>query len=652
MERTITTYSAGGIKKMTYNFIEEYDIIVIGAGHAGVEASLAASRMGCKVLLATINIEMLAFLPCNPSIGGSAKGIVVREVDALGGEMAKNIDKSYIQMKMLNTGKGPAVRALRAQADKELYSKEMRKTVENQENLTLRQTMIDEILVEDGKVIGVRTATHQEYGAKAVIVTTGTALRGEIIIGDLKYSSGPNHSLASINLAENLKNLGLEIGRFKTGTPPRVKASSINYEETEIQPGDENPNHFSYNSRDEDYLKDQIPCWLTYTNSQSHEIINSNLHRAPMFTGVVKGVGPRYCPSIEDKIVRFADKERHQLFLEPEGRNTEEVYVQGLSTSLPEDVQRELVHSIKGLENAEMMRTGYAIEYDMVLPHQLRATLETKKISGLFTAGQTNGTSGYEEAAGQGIVAGINAALKIQGKPELILKRSDGYIGVMIDDLVTKGTVEPYRLLTSRAEYRLILRHDNADMRLTEIGREVGLVDDERWARFETKKYQFENEMKRLDSIKLKPVKETNEKVAALGFKPLTDAVTAKEFLRRPEVSYQDVVNFIGPAAEELDDKIIELIETEIKYEGYISKALDQVEKMKRMEEKRIPANIDWDDIDSIATEARQKFKLINPETIGQASRISGVNPADISILMVYLEGKSRSISKNQEKES
>ena len=633
---------------MNNNFIEEYDIIVIGAGHAGVEASLAASRMGCKVLLATINIEMLAFMPCNPSIGGSAKGIVVREVDALGGEMAKNIDKTYIQMKMLNTGKGPAVRALRAQADKELYSKEMRKTVENQENLTLRQTMIDEILVENGKVVGVRTATHQEYGAKAVIVTTGTALRGEIIIGDLKYSSGPNHSLASINLADNLKQLGLEIGRFKTGTPPRVKASSINYDETEIQPGDEAPNHFSYTSRDEDYVKDQVPCWLTYTNGHSHEIIQNNLHRAPMFTGVVKGVGPRYCPSIEDKIVRFADKERHQLFLEPEGRNTEEVYVQGLSTSLPEDVQRDLVHSIKGLEKAEMMRTGYAIEYDMVLPHQLRATLETKKISGLFTASQTNGTSGYEEAAGQGIIAGINAALKIQGKPELILKRSDGYIGVMIDDLVTKGTIEPYRLLTSRAEYRLILRHDNADMRLTEMGRAIGLVDDERWQRFETKKYQFENEMKRLDSIKLKPVKETNEKVAAMGFKPLTDAVTAKEFLRRPEVSYQDVVEFIGPAAEELDDKIIELIETEIKYEGYISKAMDQVEKMKRMEEKRIPANIDWDDIDSIATEARQKFKLINPETIGQASRISGVNPADISILMVYLEGKSRSISKNK----
>ena len=635
---------------MTHNFTESYDIVVIGAGHAGVEASLAASRMGCKVLLATLNIEMLAFMPCNPSIGGSAKGIVVREVDALGGEMAKNIDKSYIQMKMLNTGKGPAVRALRAQADKEVYSKEMRKTVENQENLTLRQTMINEILVEDGKVIGVKTATNQEFAAKAVIVTTGTALRGEIIIGDLKYSSGPNHSLAAIPLADNLRDLGFEIGRFKTGTPPRVKASSINYDVTEIQPGDEKANHFSYTSRDEDYVKDQVPCWLTYTNAESHEIIQNNLHRAPMFSGIVKGVGPRYCPSIEDKIVRFADKERHQLFLEPEGRDTEEVYVQGLSTSLPEDVQKDLVHSIKGLENAEMMRTGYAIEYDMIMPHQLRATLETKKISGLFTAGQTNGTSGYEEAAGQGVIAGINAALKVQGKPELILKRSDGYIGVMIDDLVTKGTVEPYRLLTSRAEYRLILRHDNADMRLTEIGREIGLVDDERWTRFEIKKNRFDNEMKRLESIKLKPVKETNAKVEELGFKPLTDAVTAKEFMRRPEVSYQDVIQFIGPAAEELDEKIIELLETEIKYEGYISKALDQVEKMKRMEEKRIPANIDWDDIDSIATEARQKFKKINPETIGQASRISGVNPADISILMVYLEGKSRSISKNQAK--
>ncbi|AGZ24283.1 tRNA uridine-5-carboxymethylaminomethyl(34) synthesis enzyme MnmG [Streptococcus suis] len=637
---------------MTHTFAENYDVIVIGAGHAGVEAGLAASRMGCKTLLATINLDMVAFMPCNPSIGGSAKGIVVREIDALGGEMGRNIDKTYIQMKMLNMGKGPAVRALRAQADKAEYASEMKRTVERQENLTLRQTMIDEILVEDGKVIGVRTATNQKFSAKAVVVTTGTALRGEIIIGDLKYSSGPNNSLASITLADNLKELGLEIGRFKTGTPPRVNARTINYEDTEIQPGDEKPNHFSFLSKDEDYLLDQIPCWLTYTNATSHEIINSNLHRAPMFSGIVKGIGPRYCPSIEDKIVRFADKERHQLFLEPEGRNTDEIYVQGLSTSLPEDVQQDLIHSVKGLENAQMMRTGYAIEYDMVMPHQLRATLETKKISGLFTAGQTNGTSGYEEAAGQGIVAGINAALKVQGKPELILKRSDGYIGVMIDDLVTKGTVEPYRLLTSRAEYRLILRHDNADMRLTEIGRQVGLVDDERWQVFQIHKNQFDNEMKRLESIKLKPIKETNEKVVAMGFKPLTDALTAKEFMRRPDVTYADAVAFIGPAAEDLDAKTIELIETEVKYEGYIAKALDQVEKMKRMEEKRIPADIDWDDIDSIATEARQKFKLISPETIGQASRISGVNPADISILMVYLEGRSRSISKNKSKDS
>ncbi|HFI0158114.1 TPA: tRNA uridine-5-carboxymethylaminomethyl(34) synthesis enzyme MnmG [Streptococcus suis] len=636
---------------MTHTFAENYDVIVIGAGHAGVEAGLAASRMGCKTLLATINLDMVAFMPCNPSIGGSAKGIVVREIDALGGEMGRNIDKTYIQMKMLNMGKGPAVRALRAQADKAEYAAEMKRTVERQENLTLRQTMIDEILVEDGKVIGVRTATNQKFSAKAVVVTTGTALRGEIIIGDLKYSSGPNNSLASITLADNLKELGLEIGRFKTGTPPRVNARTINYDETEIQPGDEKPNHFSFLSKDEDYLQDQIPCWLTYTNATSHEIINSNLHRAPMFSGIVKGIGPRYCPSIEDKIVRFADKERHQLFLEPEGRNTDEIYVQGLSTSLPEDVQQDLIHSIKGLENAQMMRTGYAIEYDMVMPHQLRATLETKKISGLFTAGQTNGTSGYEEAAGQGIIAGINAALKVQGKPELILKRSDGYIGVMIDDLVTKGTVEPYRLLTSRAEYRLILRHDNADMRLTEIGRQVGLVDDERWQVFQIHKNQFDNEMKRLESIKLKPIKETNEKVVAMGFKPLTDALTAKEFMRRPDVTYADAVAFIGPAAEDLDAKTIELIETEVKYEGYIAKALDQVEKMKRMEEKRIPADIDWDDIDSIATEARQKFKLISPETIGQASRISGVNPADISILMVYLEGRSRSISKNKSKD-
>lgn len=470
---------------------ETYDVIVVGAGHAGSEAALAASRMGLKTMLITLSLEMVAFMPCNPSLGGPAKGVVVREIDALGGEMGKNIDKTYIQMRMLNTGKGPAVRALRAQADKHAYATQMKATIEKEDNLTLRQGIVDRLIVEDGICRGVITSTGGMYRSKAVIITAGTALRGEIIIGELKYSSGPNNSQPSIALADHLKELGLEIERFKTGTPPRIKASSIDYSVTEIQPGDEEANHFSFSTPDSVYLKNQIPCWLTYTNPSTHQIIQDNLHRAPMFTGLVEGVGARYCPSIEDKIVRFADKDRHQIFLEPEGRQTEEVYVQGLSSSLPEDVQMDVLHSIAGLENAQMMRTGYAIEYDVVVPYQLRPTLETKVIENLYTAGQTNGTSGYEEAASQGLMAGINAALKIQGKEPLVLKRSDGYIGVMIDDLVTKGTTEPYRLLTSRAEYRLILRHDNADLRLTELGYEIGLVKEEQYDAYRKKKQRL-----------------------------------------------------------------------------------------------------------------------------------------------------------------
>lgn len=614
-----------------------YDVIVVGAGHAGSEAALAASRMGNKTLLITINLDMVAFMPCNPSVGGPAKGVVVREIDALGGEMGKNIDKTYIQMRMLNTGKGPAVRALRAQADKHAYASEMKRTIENEENLTLRQGIVERLIVEDGVCKGVVTATGARYEAKAVVITAGTALRGEIIIGELKYSSGPNNSQPSVALADNLKELGLEIERFKTGTPPRVKSSTIDYSVTEIQPGDEAPNHFSFSTPDSAYKQEQIPCWLTYTNPGTHQIIQANLHRAPMFTGIVEGVGARYCPSIEDKIVRFADKERHQLFLEPEGLNTEEVYVQGLSSSLPEDVQENVLHSIAGLEKAEMMRTGYAIEYDVVVPHQLRPTLETKVIENLYTAGQTNGTSGYEEAAGQGLIAGINAGLKIQGKEPLVLKRSDGYIGVMIDDLVTKGTNEPYRLLTSRAEYRLLLRHDNADLRLTEMGHAIGLVKDDQYQDYVAKKAAVEAEIERLKGIRIKPTKEVQAFLEAKGSATLKDGVLANEILRRPEIGYQEIAQFI-PVNEALTNREIEQVEIQIKYEGYIKKAMEKVEKLKRMEAKRIPENIDYTAINGLATEAKQKLQKIQPETIAQASRISGVNPADLSILMVYIE--------------
>lgn len=612
----------------------EYDVIVVGAGHAGCEAGLAAARLGAKTLVVTINLDMVAFMPCNPSIGGPAKGIVVREIDALGGEMGKNIDKTYIQMRMLNTGKGPAVRALRAQADKVLYQREMKKTLEQEENLTLLQGMVEELIVEDGICKGIVTQTGAEYRSKTVVLTTGTFLRGRIIIGDLSYSSGPNNQQPSIKLSEHLEKLGFELVRFKTGTPPRVNSKTIDYSKTEIQPGDEEPRAFSYETTK--YITDQLPCWLTYTSSETHKIIDENLHRSPMYSGMIKGTGPRYCPSIEDKIVRFHDKPRHQIFLEPEGRNTEEVYVQGLSTSLPEDVQRRIISTIPGLENAQIMRAGYAIEYDAIVPTQLWPTLETKKVKNLYTAGQINGTSGYEEAAGQGIMAGINAARRALNKEEIILSRSDAYIGVLIDDLVTKGTNEPYRLLTSRAEYRLLLRHDNADLRLTELGYKIGLIKKERYEKFLAKKEAIENEKKRLRSIIIKPNEQTQKLIEEVGGSPLKDGIRASDLLKRPEINYEHIKMLTE--SEALPKEVVEQVEIQIKYEGYIEKSLQQVEKLKRMENKKIPEDIDYDAINGLATEARQKLKQVRPISVAQASRISGVNPADISILLVYLE--------------
>jgi tRNA uridine 5-carboxymethylaminomethyl modification enzyme len=612
-----------------------YDVVVVGAGHAGCEAGLASARIGAKTLVITINLDMVAFMPCNPSIGGPAKGIVVREIDALGGEMAKNIDKTYIQMRMLNTGKGPAVRALRAQADKFMYQHEMKKALEQEPNLTLLQGMVEELIIEDGVCKGVITKTGAIYRSKAVILTTGTFLRGEIILGELKYSSGPNNQQPSIKLSENLEEVGFELNRFKTGTPPRVNSHTIDYSKTEIQPGDETPRAFSYETTK--YITDQLPCWLTYTTEKTHQIIDANLHRSPMFSGMIKGKGPRYCPSIEDKVVRFHDKPRHQIFLEPEGRNTEEVYIQGLSTSLPEEVQHELIRSVPGLENAQMMRAGYAIEYDAVTPTQLWPTLETKKVKNLYTAGQINGTSGYEEAAGQGLMAGINAALRIQGKEEIILSRADAYIGVMIDDLTTKGTVEPYRLLTSRAEYRLLLRHDNADWRLTELGYSIGLIKEDRYQAFLAKKQAVEEEVTRLKNIIIKPSKDVQELIKSLGGSELKDGIRASDLLKRPEMTYEHIWQLI-PGEERLDHEIEEQVEIQIKYEGYIQKSLQQVERLKKMEDKKIPENIDYDAINGLASEAKHNLKEVRPLSIAQASRISGVNPADISILLVYIE--------------
>lgn len=612
-----------------------YDVIVIGAGHAGVEAALAAANMGAKTLALTINLDMIAFMPCNPSVGGPAKGIVVREIDALGGAMGKVIDRTHIQMRMLNTGKGPAVRALRAQADKVLYQQEMKRLMEEQPNLSVHQAVVEELIVEDNEVKGVITQVGAIYHAKTVVVTTGTFLRGEIIIGDLKYSSGPNNQQPSIKLADNLRELGFDLVRFKTGTPPRVNSNTIDYSKTEIQPGDDVPRAFSFETTD--FIMDQLPCWLTYTGEKTHQIIEENLHLSPMYSGMIKGTGPRYCPSIEDKIVRFNDKPRHQIFLEPEGRNTKEVYVQGLSTSLPEHVQRRLLESIPGLEKAEMMRAGYAIEYDAMVPTQLWPTLETKKIKNLYTAGQINGTSGYEEAAGQGLMAGINAARRAKDEEEVVLSRSDAYIGVLIDDLVTKGTNEPYRLLTSRAEYRLLLRHDNADLRLTELAHQIGLISDERHDRFLAKKDAIEKELARLRSIIIKPNEETQSLIRSIGGSELKDGIRASDLLKRTEMNY-DLVAQLVPSEDELSEDVKEQIEIQVKYEGYIEKSLQQVDKLKKMEDKKIPENIDYDAISGLATEARQKLKEVLPLSLAQASRISGVNPADISILLVYIE--------------
>lgn len=617
----------------------EYDVIVVGAGHAGCEAALAAAHMGEKTLLLTINLDMVAFMPCNPSVGGPAKGTVVREIDALGGQMGKNIDATYVQMRMLNTGKGPAVRALRAQADKWQYHEHMKDVIENTSNLTLRQGVADELIVENGICRGLITNTGAKYHAKSVVLTTGTAARGKIIIGELTYSSGPNNSLPSIKLPENLEKLGFKLRRFKTGTPPRVDGNTIDYSKTEEEPGDKEPRHFSYTSKDEDYIKveDQLSCYMTYTNPTTHEIIRENLDRAPMFSGIIKGVGPRYCPSIEDKVVRFADKDRHQIFLEPEGRHTKEIYVGDFSTSMPEEIQLKMVHSVAGLEHAELMRPGYAIEYDVIEPWQLKHTLETKNIKGLFTAGQMNGTSGYEEAAGQGLIAGINAALSAQGKPGFTLQRDEAYIGVLIDDLVTKGTNEPYRLLTSRAEYRLLLRHDNADLRLTDKGYKLGLIDEKRYQKFLEKKEDISRAMKKIKEIKIHPTDEVQKYLASVKQDHLNNGVTAADFLKRPRVTIDAIEKLTGETIS--DDRYVkEQVEIVLKYAGYIKKEKVMVDRLHRLESKKIPDRIDYSAIPSLATEARQKFEKIRPESIAQAERISGVNPADLAILTAYIQ--------------
>ncbi len=619
--------------------VGKYDVAVVGIGHAGCEAALATARMGLKTVAFAINLDSIALMACNPSIGGPGKGNMVREIDALGGQMAINVDKTFIQVRMLNTKKGPAVRALRAQLDKRAYCAAMKYTVESQENLDIVQEEVVKILVEGEKVKGVVTKTGGVYEARAVILTTGVYLRGRIVIGDLSYSSGPSGLFPANELSKSLESLGLELGRFKTGTPPRIHKDSVDFSKMIIQPGDDVITPFSYTS--EKIQREQVPCWLTYTNETTHKIIAENLHRAPLYTGEIKGVGPRYCPSVEMKIVNFKDKKSHQIFIEPEGNGTKEMYVQGLSTSLPADVQIAMTHSVKGLENAKIMRFGYAIEYDFVVPTQLKPTLETKAVQGLYMAGQINGTSGYEEAAAQGLIAGINAALKIKEKEPLVLSRSDAYIGVLIDDLVTKGVTEPYRILTSRAEYRLLLRQDNADLRLMDIGHSIGLISDDRYEKFLKKKRLIDDEIKRLKSIKITPTAKVNEVLTGLNTAKLNSPSTLAELLKRPELDYEKL-KVLDEDREQLPDDVIEQVEIATAYEGYIERQMSQVAQFKKMENKKIPDDIDYDEIYGLGFEAREKLKEVKPISIGQASRISGVNPSDVTVLLIYLETKRR----------